>query len=1758
MAEITKPNEDTSKPADKGMDKDGALNALRADSSPARPEATPATPGPHILNQEATTAAVNTLSKATGSEQILSVLGSKSSGEIQDILEAYKKSQGRDYVKDLLKKDLPYEDYSAVLTVLRRKDGVTDTAGVIDRNLAAVWDAQEGARRAVSSVSDFGEVEVVGASASPPRPGAEMPKQIAAERNIRDAISTLSTAELQNLDAQLRQAPKSKRLGEVLLSDPSLSAATKTAIELQLYGEHRDGMPTQGRELRGSDYRASHPDVALAMADNALQNKNLPMFQEAMRNAPQSARDQFAVGSAGRQTGDQRLQAAFAGDDLTRAREFAQNGGISMQSLITANDSQFLLWKQQGGIDVALRTARSEDVAAFKRGQELSANPDQLSSLPAEDQRSVAYYRSVHERLQSANPDPRQVAMWEDTLVNGGSFISTFAAGQNANDRFHGVEHMPEVERQRLAKDPLLKSQLDRTVDAIATGDERTRLHELIERKLASGSEAEAAKVGRTVEQTLADNAPAGDVLNAIARMGGAEAHRYREDPQFKQNLDTGIHKYLSQSDVLQSSREFYTHDPELQLADRMLAAITRDAQPLADPLTRIAMKAAQAIDGNNTPHGARTLNLSHPEEARGIAQDIDTVLRENPELAKRLRDHPYSEEAQALSWAMRVAGSAAKPRLEMNDGRMFARILSEGHLNLDDKMRLSQSSEERYRIIMAANPQESAMLLEKNPQQDDAKRLQESVFSQMSSDAREVMENGLRNHGELDAADKMRLAIIDGSVTPTNLSSILNGQDVVSVREQYSQRYHQRDDKPREMDSEALAQVKGAADYLRVGKLLSSSAPTPGDEVNARNELAGQRPGGLFIGSHGDIANIEAGRNDLNRLIEQYSAGQRLLNGPELQQSLSAMDQAIGQYDKDANRTREMADRAIELTIQAAVLASAAFTEGVTLPIALTFAGGIFHAGLSGETDPWNVTKELIKGTVNAGMMLIPGTQLGVLKGIGELAAESTAARLASVLRQGTQNDLQLGLKKLAGEAISSGNQTIPPDKFLELMRPLVQPNTSEAKLELLSKALQAQFQADMNAGAAKKFTEAVRTYEAAKSGAVYGLTSGTVSGGLNWNGNLSIGENFNRLSSTVAESTLEGTGMVLGFGAAANGLRAALRRTNIGELMVRAEDTPGSDLKSAQQLAITHTNKDGSKTVSVVVNGSEMAVDPKDTLQLVAVNNNGDGSRKAATLLSESEKVASKRLRLSEAVLRRYDPDYQYQAEISKFNELSEKRFTNPKQSERVDKLLSEFEKRANEEGFDANKKALFMKQINRLLEDDPNAAIPQAERTALAEQIINHAAHPTSVDQGANKTCNMTTLEVRNYVRNPEKNAQMIADIAATGKYVTADGRTIDLSKLEGGIHPDAEARKNMHLQNRLGDEIKVDGSRDFASQIAQMALVNTKWQAESFNVLDGHVLKTWNTAFDKDGHLIGGIKNRDKVQDLYDIDHNRLYFYTPGDKAYTESGKPIDVDPDKLAYGPRSLVIGLVEESNLTKVFDVSGARITQVQPGTRGYDANGRESFRATAPGEIAYDKKINGSSERERVVIRDGDEWKPLKDESGIIDAPTVYNSEFEGINRRATNVRESGYVLSSEDFETVGALEHKLNTMKINGEFPAVLDVWTGSRPFSSSYGLETAWGGGGYHVVNIHDYDPATKRIKISNQWGSRFDYMENGVSLQTAFDGMSPSSLQEYLHDHKVARWLWMGGLGTGLLYGEAKAIDYFRNQDDGSPPARSRTQ
>lgn len=167
-------------------------------------------------------------------------------------------------------------------------------------------------------------------------------------------------------------------------------------------------------------------------------------------------------------------------------------------------------------------------------------------------------------------------------------------------------------------------------------------------------------------------------------------------------------------------------------------------------------------------------------------------------------------------------------------------------------------------------------------------------------------------------------------------------------------------------------------------------------------------------------------------------------------------------------------------------------------------------------------------------------------------------------------------------------------------------------------------------------------------------------------------------------------------------------------------------------------------------------------------------------------------------------------------------------PERVERFGRMIEDFEMTAKHAGMTETQIAESYHQIRRLLQADEGSMLNMVERQKLAEQTLFQMSHPEKVSQGSNNTCNVTTVEKRILQRHPEEFARLVADVATTGKYVTADGTLIDMSRVPGALEPDGEARMLDTLFRRDSEnDIHLDGRRSWASQMFETTAVGIKY-------------------------------------------------------------------------------------------------------------------------------------------------------------------------------------------------------------------------------------------------------------------------------------------------------------------------------------------
>lgn len=116
----------------------------------------------------------------------------------------------------------------------------------------------------------------------------------------------------------------------------------------------------------------------------------------------------------------------------------------------------------------------------------------------------------------------------------------------------------------------------------------------------------------------------------------------------------------------------------------------------------------------------------------------------------------------------------------------------------------------------------------------------------------------------------------------------------------------------------------------------------------------------------------------------------------------------------------------------------------------------------------------------------------------------------------------------------------------------------------------------------------------------------------------------------------------------------------------------------------------------------------------------------------------------------------------------------------------------------------------QIERLLNDQKNQPLTQAERAQLACDLMSQLASPSSIDKGEKGTDYGLKTEKDTFSQRPETAARLIVDLALTGEYEDRNGNFNRLRP--AAMSPDEEANSSPNKP----------GKRSYASQLFQQAL------------------------------------------------------------------------------------------------------------------------------------------------------------------------------------------------------------------------------------------------------------------------------------------------------------------------------------------------
>ena len=171
----------------------------------------------------------------------------------------------------------------------------------------------------------------------------------------------------------------------------------------------------------------------------------------------------------------------------------------------------------------------------------------------------------------------------------------------------------------------------------------------------------------------------------------------------------------------------------------------------------------------------------------------------------------------------------------------------------------------------------------------------------------------------------------------------------------------------------------------------------------------------------------------------------------------------------------------------------------------------------------------------------------------------------------------------------------------------------------------------------------------------------------------------------------------------------------------------------------------------------------------------------------------------------------------------QLANREIKEQKQKQNFIHDLEAFARRADVQGLSDNTVADAFKAVNELVKSKDG--LDDNMRWRLAREIMHHLAQPRRIDQGYHDTCNVSIIEVITAAQRPDRFASIIKEAALAGAVTTSGGHKIAIDS--DSRKPDFEAKSFDPYEPYF------DGSRSFASQLFQVAAVNTHYALKNPN-------------------------------------------------------------------------------------------------------------------------------------------------------------------------------------------------------------------------------------------------------------------------------------------------------------------------------------
>jgi hypothetical protein len=420
-----------------------------------------------------------------------------------------------------------------------------------------------------------------------------------------------------------------------------------------------------------------------------------------------------------------------------------------------------------------------------------------------------------------------------------------------------------------------------------------------------------------------------------------------------------------------------------------------------------------------------------------------------------------------------------------------------------------------------------------------------------------------------------------------------------------------------------------------------------------------------------------------------------------------------------------------------------------------------------------------------------------------------------------------------------------------------------------------------------------------------------------------------------------------------------------------------------------------------------------------------------------------------------------------------------------------------------------------------DTPREVTPASEEVKTERQKLNDLADEKIKDpqKRAKFEADMLRFEERAAKQTPPLSPEEVAKTyKETERLLEATGDT--------PLKPEDRVKLAEQVMSQAADPKSIDqGQHETCNVTTGEAMMYTKHPSDAIKLVtdvattgeytapDGTKVKVDPTAADgeaKENPPADG--NRSHASQIYQVTAVNLY-YQKQPYTYTDA-----------AGNPKTVPAGQIEYQ---QVPDQPGA-IPPVVGGERLIDKS------TTPPTTIMSDWAAGTPKDNPDLADR------------AMVDIPNIISGTNDAVmieHEKAVYGDKTGV----DTFKSEEEMKDYIKKAKEDGKMPIIVGVHTGQEPFLHDSGGGAAGGSGGWHVVTITDYDEATGKVKIDNQWGSSADHQgDNGVHVHDLYRASRKPSETET----EEAPWYkpWEDDKEVNVTIRDLqKDVDYNREND-----------